>query len=88
MLLGRIKARTFSVKIHFILPSQRIACYPPFTEKNYDDVIIRNKDEEFETFRDLREYRMGDYTKWLRGLLSHFDRQMLFPFVFLVNAGP
>ena len=49
---------------------------------------VGNKDEEFETFWDLREYRMGDYMRWLRGLLSHFDRQMLFPLVFLVNAGP
>ena len=31
---------------------------------------------------------MGDYMRWLRGLLSHFDRQMLFPLVFLVNAEP
>ena len=35
---------------------------------------VRNKDEEFETFWDLREYRMGDYTRWLRGLLRHFDK--------------
>ena len=49
---------------------------------------VRNKDEEFETFWDLREYRMGDCTRRLRGLLSHSDRQMLFPLVFLVNAGP
>ena len=48
---------------------------------------VRNKDKEFETFWDLREYRMGDYTRWLQGLLRHFDRQMLFPLVFLGQRG-
>ena len=33
------------------------------------------KTRSLRDFGNLREYRMGDYTRWLRGLLGHFDRQ-------------
>ena len=50
---------------------------------------VRNKDEEFKTFWESSGISYGGLHEVVaRPILSHFDRQMLFPLVFLVNAGP
>ena len=48
--------------------------------QTYKD-LVACEDNTAESYGGLHEVR------WLRGLLTHFDRQMRFPLVFMVNAG-
>ena len=50
---------------------------------------VLSKDEKLKTFWESSGISYGGFHEVVvRSTYSHFDKQMLFPLVFLVNAGP